>query len=383
MNRLRLTSLVTLFALALPALALPAQEPPPARTFAQLRQQLAQRLTDARKQERRREAEKAALVAQARELEAFLLHEAKGDDAHDARMMLIETYYILGDRDKAVSALSTVDADKTPALRLLNFAQLAEALGMQDQRKAWADAAAKKEAPFEERMAIGMHLLTMREIAKGNRVFTDALAAAKDDEERAHVRWYQVAALREREDRDDDAYYKALDALAKELPNTTYGGIARDRVLAAEHAVGKPPVPLALTTMDSRTITLESLHGKVVILDFWASTSAHAASTASFLRQLRDKFTDQYGDGLQIVSISLDDDRAACQAFAREHKMDWALVCEGRGWLSHAALRYNIEAVPHLIVLDRKGLLAGLNLVPATDEDRRAIEDLVRTALAR
>ena len=68
-----------------------------------------------------------------------------------------------------------------------------------------------------------------------SRDFNDSLLDMADqitDEERAKVRWYEVAALREREDRADDAYDKAVEALAKEFPKTVYGSIALVSLIA-------------------------------------------------------------------------------------------------------------------------------------------------------
>jgi peroxiredoxin len=231
-------------------------------------------------------------------------------------------------------------------------------------------------------MALGIHLMTsLREVEKGERIFREAFAAAKDDEERAEVRWYQAAALFEREDRDDEAYYKALETLAKEFPATSWGGIARDRIAAAEHAAGKPPVPLKLATTDGRTIDFpKDLLGKVVILDFWASWSQHAETVERFLHELHRKHADA---GLQILGISLDDTRAEFDAFVQREKLPWPQVFEGRGWMSPTALRYNVSAIPNLMVIDKKGRIAGLNLLATLEGDQKRVAALIEAELAK
>lgn len=374
----RLLPLIPVLLFLLPTAA---QQPAPPRTLDQLRQQLAERFQAAQRDDKPRQALEQALNAQAKELESFLQHEAKGDDIFNARLMLVETYLNLGARDQAKTALTALDTKQTPALALIAGAQLADALGLGEQRQAWVDAAIEKPAPFADRMALGMHLLTaMREIEKGEKVFADAFATAKDDEERAKVRWYQVAALGEREDRDDGAYYGALEAMAKEFPDTEYGGIARDRVAAAEHEVGKPPVPLRLTTTDGKTLQLSDFKGKVLILDFWASWSGPVDAVETFLLELHRKYADR---GLQIVGVSLDDSRTEFDAFVKRKKLSWPQVFDGRGHMSAAALRYNVEIPPNLMVIDRQGLIAGHNLLPIGEAALASIETTVKDALAR
>src|SRR5690606_989662 len=140
--------------------ALSAQDAAPPRTLADLRQQLAEKFRAAQQQENPRKALENALAEQARELASFLQHEAKGEDVHNARLMLVETFLNLGEREKAVATLEAIDAGKAPALALAVSAQFAEVLGLDAKRKAWIDAALAKPAPFDERMALGMHLLT-------------------------------------------------------------------------------------------------------------------------------------------------------------------------------------------------------------------------------
>lgn len=359
-----------------------AQTPAAPRSFADLQHALADKLKVASKAENRRQAEQAALTAQAGELENFLAHEAKTlDDRCNARLMLVDTYRVLGARDKAKTALGSLDPAQTPVMGIVAAAQVAAELGMDTQRKSWIDAAIAKPAPFEERMALAMHLVSgLREVARGEQILKEAFTAAKDDEERAKVRWYEVAALREREDRADDAYDKAVEALAKEFPKTVYGSIAHDRSRATQHAIGKPPVPLELTTTDGRTIKLSELVGKVVVLDFWASWSEYADSAERFLLQLHEKYGEQ---GLVVIGVSLDEVRGEFDAFIAKHKLPWPQVFDGRGWQSHTALRYNIEGIPNLMVIDRAGLIAGQNLLPTNPDDQKQIEELVRKVIEK
>ncbi len=360
--------------------ALTAQDPAPPRTLATLRMGMAERFQTAQRSPQRREAIEKVLADFATELASFLEHEAKGDDRFNGRLQLVDTYMNLRATDKARTALAALEVDDAPPMALIAGAELATALGMTAQRAAWIDAAIARPAPFEEKVAVGMHLMTsLREVAKGEKIFDDAFAAAKDDEERARVRWYQAAALREREDRADDAYYKAIEKLAADYPTTTWGGIARDHAAAAKHEVGKPPVPLTLQTTDGKTTTLAEHAGKVLVLDFTAAWSDRAPTATESLLRL---YADDAARGLAILTISLDDDAAQHAAFVKERKIPWPQVCDGKGWLTHPALRYNIEAVPQAMVIDRQGNIAAMNLLTSDPLDQKRLQEAVEKALA-
>ena len=102
----------------------------------------------------------------------------------------------------------SIDTETAPALALLSAADMAQMLQLQDLRKTWIQEALAKPAPFADRMAMGMLLVTrLQEIEMGKKVFADAFGTATDDEQRANVRWFEAEATRMREDLEDGAYF--------------------------------------------------------------------------------------------------------------------------------------------------------------------------------
>ncbi|HLQ37779.1 MAG TPA: hypothetical protein VK348_08260, partial [Planctomycetota bacterium] len=172
-------------------------------------------------------------------LAQFLTDKAKGDDRWNGRLMLADLRVALADQAGAKTALQAIDAEQAPGLVLLTGADMAGRLGLPDLRARWIDAALQKGGKLEERMAMARVLMTLlREVKRGEAVIEQALAAAKDDEARATVLWHRADCIREREDLPENAYFDALDQLAKDLPNTWYGGIDRDRSAASKFQLG-------------------------------------------------------------------------------------------------------------------------------------------------
>lgn len=73
-----------------------------------------------------------------------------------------------------------------------------------------------------------------------------------------------------------------------------------------------------------------------------------------------------HGDGFEVVAISLDPDRGALLKFLGAHPEPWPQVFfdeeEKRGFDNPLAKRYEIRAIPCLLVIDREGKLAARNV---------------------
>ncbi len=139
------------------------------------------------------------------------------------------------------------------------------------------------------------------------------------------------------------------------------------------------PVPLLPGTpapdFEGRDLTggafaLRDQRGKIVLIDFWASSCPPCRGAAIPLRRI----ADQYGDALAIVGISLDEDQKAYEAFAWNHRLPGRQVRDGGGWFGPIARRYDIAStgIPYFVLLDRQGRVAGTAARLADLEERIA-----------
>lgn len=327
-----------------------------------------------------RERQQQLLSRQAAELEQFLQHEAKGDDRWNGRLMLADLNMGRSDREQALKVLKEIDREQAPALLLLTAADMAAHLADTELRDSLVASALARPAALQERLAMAHLLLTsLHEVDRGEKLFADALAAAKDDEERALVRWHRADAIRDREDVDQPGklYYEALDQLAKDLPQTYWGGVARDRSKASQFQVGSEAIAFTAKTTTGDELSLQQLRGKVVLLVFWSSQDPAAARMVAHLLQLRQA----HEQDLAIVGISRDEDGKALMARCQQLGADWPEICDGRGFQSDLFLRYQVETVPTILVLDKEGKIAAMNLHTGTKDAVQELEDVVQKAL--
>lgn len=316
----------------------------------------------------------------AKSLEAYLAGAADADDATHGRTILVQLYLETGAPDKAKSALQAVVPAKAPMLDLLIAAALTSAVGLEAKRDAWIDAALAKEAPFRARMEAGLLLMTqLHEPARAIALFERELEAAKDDATRAEVLWHSAVAIREREDRGEGDYEKALSRLAKTYPQTPYGAIAADRLRAMAFEVGADFVPLAGTTLEGEQTSLAALRGQVVLVYAWRSDVPMCTRELPIVNDLVAQFGEQ---GFTVLGMNLDDDKKAATAAVREHGITWPSLFDGEGFDSPHALRTNTEQVPHMYLVDRAGKVAALRLTFFGEEEVKHAQTAIRRCLA-
>lgn len=368
----RMIRAAALSLLPLLAAALPAQ-----KTLAELQQRFvkeSQALDATRPSLEQRDA---LLARHTAELRAFVAEVAADDDRWNGRLMLADLLLARRDREAAIAALRSIDGKAAPALLLATAATMAQHLGLQSLRDEWVAAARGKEAPLADRLAMARLLMTvLREIPAGEEIFARALAAAGDDEQRAFVRWHKADALRDREDLPEGAGFEELDKLARDLPATYWGGVAKDRLRASQLQPGDAAIDVRGTTLTGDPFALGEQRGKAVVLAFWTLGDRDLPQLVAVLKELRAV----HGDAVAVVAVALDRDLAAVKAALPALGFDAAHFADGKGAQSDAALRWFVEG-PTLHVVDAAGKVAALGLHAGTADARAELKDAVARAV--
>lgn len=312
----------------------------------------------------------------AEQIEAFL-QKARGDDSANARLLLANVWVDVGDEAAAKKALAGFDPETTPPLALAAAAELATRVGAADLRARFCDAATKKAAPFEQRMALAIFLATrLVEVERAEAIFTKERESAADDEAKARLLWYHATCTRQREDVEEDAWLEELKTLAETHPETYWGGVARDRRRAIEQKAGDAAIPFRGTTLDGAPLALADLEGKVVLVEFWGDRADRAAP---FLVKLHEDFAAR---GLALVGVAAVLDRARATELVQASKRSWPQLFDGRGPATDLALRWGVERLPEFVLIDRKGKLV-LPTAWLDDADGRTeLRDAILRALS-
>ena len=138
--------------------------------------------------------------------------------------------------------------------------------------------------------------------------------------------------------------------------------------------IGKPAPDFALQVIGhpSDRVNLADLHGKAVVLSFWASWCGPCQLEAPALDRLARRMRDR---NVAVVGVNTNDQLAKASAFVRQKNLSYTFVFDEG---SEVAERYGVESLPTLVVIDKNGLVTAVR-TGLTDES--SIEALVSASM--
>ena len=143
--------------------------------------------------------------------------------------------------------------------------------------------------------------------------------------------------------------------------------------------VGRPAAPFALRSFDGMPVTLESLKGRVVVLNFWASWCypacyEEAPALERAWRAYRDRGVAVIG--VAIVGIAIQDKEEASRRFISDFSLSFPNAPDPDGKVS---VDYGVHGVPETFFIDRTGRIRLKRAGAISDElFRTEVEKLLR-----
>jgi len=119
--------------------------------------------------------------------------------------------------------------------------------------------------------------------------------------------------------------------------------------LIAAPALAQDPATYRLQALDGRPFSIESLKGRIVVLDFWASWCVPCRTSFPFF----DGLEQQYGrQGVTVVGLTLEDNEDAVTDFLDSVLVGFTIVRDPTGRAGEA---FGVVAMPTTFLLDRTG----------------------------
>ncbi len=124
----------------------------------------------------------------------------------------------------------------------------------------------------------------------------------------------------------------------------------------AEVKPGSRPLDFQGKTTQGEPFRLAQLRGKVVLIDFWASWCEPCKKELPLLHKMAQRLR---GQGIEIVTINIDDDPANAQAFMRQKRLEGLTVVADTD--KHIVDKFEPPKMPSSFLLDKNGVVRAVN----------------------
>ena len=141
-------------------------------------------------------------------------------------------------------------------------------------------------------------------------------------------------------------------------------------------AKGAPSAAFNYPDVNGKMVSLESLKGKFVYIDLWATWCGPCKQEIPFLQKLEHEYE---GKDIHFVSISTDKPGHAekWKAMVKEKNMG-GIQLHANGDQEFAKA-YNVEGIPRFILLDKEGKIVDIKAPrPSSDEIRPLLDQLLK-----
>ena len=177
-----------------------------------------------------------------------------------------------------------------------------------------------------------------------------------------------IILLQQRRDPDGIAELKKFIEMDPEDAN-----VANARLLIANPRRAREPFApdFSFTTSEGEYVSLDELHGKVVLLDFWGTWCPPCVASLPGLRDLNKKYGKDAS--FVMISVSSDGDEEKWKAFVAKEKMVWPQFLDRDRKIQRT---FGVRAFPTYILLDHEGVIK-YRTVGMSLEKEASLEDAI------
>lgn len=167
----------------------------------------------------------------------------------------------------------------------------------------------------------------------------------------------------------ESQYTKALLAHYEQIKKNIQAMKMRELIVNSENDLPAIDLP----DINGTNISLKSLKGKFIILDFIVLGTPESQAHINELKTIYNKYRNK---GVEIYQVCLDQNQLLWEEYVRLYDIKWKCVRDPQALKSYVASIWNVQSIPANYIIDPKFDIVGKNLYGQRLSDR--LQDVLK-----
>lgn len=161
-------------------------------------------------------------------------------------------------------------------------------------------------------------------------------------------------------DENIDFYENLASSFESAHPNLDITKRINEKVeILKNTSIGGKSFEIKMPDENGQEISLSTLKGKYILIDFWASWCGPCRRESGIVAELYDKYKNE---GFEIYGVSLDSEKGDWLNAIEKDKRIWTNVSTLQGFETPATFEYAVTALPAKFLIDADGKIVAKNL---------------------